>query len=673
MKRIQAVSKKIRGAGEKKNRGIRRSLRWKLTVVITLMMLSAVSLLTWMQISVQAEMMEDELQKRSVLMKDYLIEQGKGLVSNLLIQVEKDIAAFNFSGVAESVNINVKKHRDIKYAVLISSSGVVFVHTLYPEYVRTIVTDQRNLTALNRNTISIREYEEDGPEIEIIAPVQISTQPWGVLRAIYTKENLNAEIRKSEKQIKENIRTMMLRTLLTSAGLLAAYFFLVFLFSRRITTPLIQLTHLARKIARGDFSFSGQVDIRTEDEVGMLARAFADMGSQLRHSYKKLAEYSRTLEQKVADRTAELKQKNTDLSRMNEQLESALKKLKESQAQLIQSEKMAALGQLIAGIAHEINNPLGVVRGAAQNIFSALDASVSGLPHVFRILPEDLHPGFFELLNRIIRSDPNLSTRNIRKNRRMLTSFLKNAGIAEPEFLADMMAEMGLTEKDDDFMALLKWQGAAEVLKTLSFIYGLRQDGRNILTAVERASKIVFALKKFAYHDPEGKKTLTDIPDCIETVLTLYQNQIRQGVNVIRSYGEVPPLFCFRDELNQVWINLIHNALQAMSCRGILEIGISAENNFLHVSIADSGIGIPEEIRPRIFEPFFTTKDMGEGSGLGLDICRKIVDRHDGKIEFESRPGRTVFHVWMPLEASADAEPADGHDPGEAGVQNPAD
>ncbi len=652
----QNFTQKIRSPGEKKTGGIRWSIRWKLTVVITLMMLSAVSLLTWMQISVQAEMMEAELEKRSVLMKDYMIEQGKVLVSNLLIQVEKDIAAFNFSGVAESVNATVKKYRDIKYAVLISSSGVVFVHTLHPEYVRAILTDQRNLTALKRNTLTVSNCEQDGPEIEISAPVQISTQPWGVLRVICTRENLNAEIRKSEKQIQENIRTMMLKTLVTSSGLLAVYFFAAFLFSRRITTPLIQLTDLARRVSRGDFSFSGQIDIRTEDEVGMLARAFADMGRQLRHSYKKLSEYSRNLEQKVKTRTAELKQKNTALSQMNEQLELTLKKLRESQAQLIQSEKMAALGQLIAGIAHEINNPLGVVRGAAQNIFIALDTSVSGLPRVFRHLPEELHPCFFELLDRIVHNEPNLSTREIRKNRRILGRHLKEAGIEDAEFLAEMMADMGLTENSADFMPLLRWQGASGVLKTVYCIYGMKEDGRNILTAVERASKIVFALKKFTHHDPEGRKSSVDIPDCIDTVLTLYDNQIRQGVEVIRNYEKVPQVLCFRDELNQVWTNLIHNALQAMSCKGVLEIGVSQKDSHVLVSISDSGIGIPEEIRTRIFEPFFTTKRMGEGSGLGLDICRKIIQKHEGKIAFESLPGHTVFHVWLPITDSAEQE-----------------
>jgi signal transduction histidine kinase len=136
----------------------------------------------------------------------------------------------------------------------------------------------------------------------------------------------------------------------------------------------------------------------------------------------------------------------------------------------------------------------------------------------------------------------------------------------------------------------------------------------------------------------------------IETILTLYQNQLKQGVEVIRNYRDLPPILCYPDELNQVWTNLIHNALQAMANRGTLILEVTQVAAQAQISITDSGSGIPPEIKSKIFEPFFTTKPPGEGSGLGLDIVKKIITKHGGQITVESQPGRTTFSVLLPIK-----------------------
>ena len=180
--------------GLNKYPSIRWGIRSKLNIVMTLLIISVVSILTCIQISDQKKMMEDELNKRTFLMKENLIERGRSFVSNLTVNVEKDIAAFNFSGVIEAVSSSVKKNRDIQYAVLVSSSGVVFVHTSHPEVRRSILNYERTLAALNQNDIYVREYTEQGESfIEIAAPVQISTKPWGVIRVIYTKKYLDMD------------------------------------------------------------------------------------------------------------------------------------------------------------------------------------------------------------------------------------------------------------------------------------------------------------------------------------------------------------------------------------------------------------------------------------------------------------------------------------------------
>lgn len=143
--------------------------------------------------------------------------------------------------------------------------------------------------------------------------------------------------------------------------------------------------------------------------------------------------------------------------------------------------------------------------------------------------------------------------------------------------------------------------------------------------------------------------TDSDLTGGIETVLTLYQNQMKHGIEVIRNFEELPSVLCYPDELNQVWTNLVHNAIQAMENKGTLQIDVRSRNDRAVVTVTDSGNGIPDEIRERIFEPFFTTKPAGEGSGLGLDIVRKIIEKHRGEIRVESEPGKTAFSVILPI------------------------
>jgi len=133
-------------------------------------------------------------------------------------------------------------------------------------------------------------------------------------------------------------------------------------------------------------------------------------------------------------------------------------------------------------------------------------------------------------------------------------------------------------------------------------------------------------------------------------VLTLCQNQLKKGIEVVKNYEDIPDILCYPDELNQVWTNLIYNAIHAMDGSGRLGIDIAGQGSDIAVRITDSGHGIPEAIRERIFEPFFTTKPAGEGSGLGLDLVRKIIDRHQGRIEVESQPGKTTFSVFLPKD-----------------------
>lgn len=322
--------------------------------------------------------------------------------------------------------------------------------------------------------------------------------------------------------------------------------------------------------------------------------------------------------------------------------------LKQSQTKLIQSEKLAALGQLIAGVAHEVNTPLGAIRASIEIIEDAIRLSTEAYPIVIESLDHDNKVLFYELLEEAFKSKQSLSTKEERSLRRKLCGKLEEDGIENADEIADILIDTGLTDLSEKFYPLIKGENSKI---TLDLIYNQTEqfkNSKNIKIAVERASKTVFALKNYARFDMLGEKIESSLSENIETVLTLYQNQIKKGIELKKRIDEVPLLNCFPDELNQVWTNIIYNGIQAMDNQGIMEISLTQEGENAIVKITDNGKGIPDEIKDKIFTPFFTTKASGEGSGLGLDIVTKIVEKHKGKISVESKPGRTTFTITLP-------------------------
>jgi two-component system, NtrC family, sensor kinase len=342
-------------------------------------------------------------------------------------------------------------------------------------------------------------------------------------------------------------------------------------------------------------------------------------------------------------------QLQSKLKQKNDELTIALEQLQATQNQLIQSEKMAALGQLIAGIAHEINTPLGAIRSSIGNIANFLETNLESLPAFFKELSPEREQDFFHLMQQSSQNQ-SLSTREKREFRKKIKQQLESQGFENADSLASLFINIGLQEDVEPFLPFLKDPDSEKIINVVYDFASLKRSTRTINTATERAAKVVFALKSYARYDRTGEKIQANIPEAIETVLTLYNNQLKQGVEVIRNYQtQLPYVLCYPDELNQVWTNLIHNALQSMENKGILRIDAVQENTRVLVSITDSGKGIAPEIMPKIFEPFFTTKPAGEGSGLGLDIVRKIIDKHQGKINVESMPAQTTFTVSLPI------------------------
>ena len=349
-----------------------------------------------------------------------------------------------------------------------------------------------------------------------------------------------------------------------------------------------------------------------------------------------------------------------DAEAARQQAANALQNLRQAQSQLVQSEKMAALGQLIAGVAHEINSPIGAVKSSGKNIADALEQTLTGLPNVFQLLNQQQASMFADLIACANLDSEVLSTREERGIVKQLSHELEQAHILNPRHKAGILVQLHANHKLLNFLPLLQ-HPQADLIFDAALNFGIiSSNTANINTAVDRVSKIVFALKSFSRFDYSSQLVMADLRTGIETVLTVYQSQIKHNIELQRDYEDLPLVMCQPDELNQVWTNLIHNAIQAMNQHGSLSIGLHRSGDYAQVIIADSGCGIAPAIREQIFDAFFTTKPAGEGTGLGLDIVKKIIDKHHGRIEVESEVGvGTRFLIYLPF---SQVEPSPSHE-----------
>jgi signal transduction histidine kinase len=339
---------------------------------------------------------------------------------------------------------------------------------------------------------------------------------------------------------------------------------------RLITTPVRQLAAAAQRVSDGDIDV--ELDVIADDEIGDLSSSFNAMTRSLREARDRIEAQQYSLEMA----NAELETKNRDL-------EDALEQLREAQQQLVMREKMASLGNLVAGVAHEINNPVGAVKSAADTTARSIDL-------VCRSLEESAGPG------------------ELKNNKRFLTA-------------------LGI----------------------------LRDNNEITVTASERIADIVRSLKNFARLD-EADFQEADIHEGLDSTLTLLHHQLKNRITVDKHYGDLPCILCYPNQLNQVFMNILSNAEQAIDGEGVIRITTERRgDDYVAIRIGDSGKGIAQSELKRVFDPGFTTKGVGVGTGLGLSISYNIVQKHRGKIEAKSEPGTgTEITITLPIAQKTD-------------------
>jgi two-component system NtrC family sensor kinase len=462
---------------------------------------------------------------------------------------------------------------------VINNSGVVYARVIGPN--QTVFAEAGNKQQLERKFVSdtvlkdatdgtfdrYAEIKEDGV---IYGRVEIGIDTKSIEAAIARAKNWSAFIAAIEM-------------------LLVALF--SFFLGGYLTGQLKTLQEAAREISKG--SLNVNVPVKGKDEVAEVATAFNHMIENLKLSQQKRDEYeleltelNQTLEDRVEKRTLEL-------TKLNGELTDVYVKIKTAQSQLLQSEKMASIGQLAAGVAHEINNPVGFIGSNLE--------SLKGYVAIYQ---------------------------------KLFSSYKAYVDCSDDELrqkLADEIRHFADSE-DIDFVH--------DDIKTLV---------QESIDGTSRVRDIVQGLQNFSHADSPNRD-LTDINQCIRFTLKVVNNQIKYNCEVHEELQEIPLVLCNTGQLNQILLNLIVNASHAIEDKGLISITTYCDSDFVIIEISDSGKGIPAENIPKLFDPFFTTKPVGEGTGLGLAIVYAIITDHNGLIDVESTEGvGTKFIIKLPV------------------------
>ena len=317
-------------------------------------------MLSYIHLSTEKRTLSRELDTLTTLMREKLIERGKMLSDSLARQTENGIASFNLSNITEIITKAVNEDKELSYAILMDFSRKAYIHTSKQELQQEELVDEAAYFAASQKKATINEYKKDGNTfLEFVVQIFTGTNPWGVLRLGFSLDPLNQEISNTKKDLLNESRRIVVWTILTSVILIFVGSIIVFIISSRLSKPLISLTESVHGLSSENFSFSEEIVVKSEDEVGVLASAFVEMSKRLKWSYKELEDYSRTLEQKVEERTHELRVANVKLQ---------------------EQDKMRT--DFLSTVSHEIRTPLALVLGFVRIINMKLEKVLFPLVNV---------------------------------------------------------------------------------------------------------------------------------------------------------------------------------------------------------------------------------------------------------------------------------------------------